>query len=337
MAKLITDHDPFHVHKILGVFALLHFVYRFGLWIWRDYGFCQYGNENCTPQDVRWDVVCILLHGLLSWSSLLLPLPAKRNFQSPMIWREFRWHSIIFATRHVIASVLACLQLWPQQHWLLNFFSKLGLVMATCTAADAATAVYGCREKRTTNAMPYPAFVTPAMIKGIKLNYAVSQFNATLLCLLESPDLAWAPLIAIQGAPLLMTLVRKGKVTALFYHVGYSLQLMTPVVVFEVANAVHYQVQLRYQFTALFVIGSTISYLRMQYRLSKWMVWMVGVGLIDLVMRHTHTQEQLRFLDTVSPFGFVIAACQYAVFLLRQLGITQLSIRITTNRIQKKA
>ena len=47
MAKLITDHDPFHIHKILGVLVLLHFLYRFFFCaLGRGFVFCTVQNAS---------------------------------------------------------------------------------------------------------------------------------------------------------------------------------------------------------------------------------------------------------------------------------------------------
>ena len=152
MAKLITNHDPFHIHKILGVFVLFSFLYRFlyGALV-RGFVFCSIANAKdglCHDYQVHYDAVCIFLHGVLSWSSLLLPLPKKRNFSSPMIWTEFRLHSITFATRGVLGSLMSLYGLWPEQI-MLNFSCKLALIMTTCHVADWITFKHGCNEKRT--------------------------------------------------------------------------------------------------------------------------------------------------------------------------------------------
>ena len=149
MAKLITHHDPFHIHKILGVFVLLHFLYRALLVLYRGFVFCSYDNSDlCTARETHVDAICILLHAALSWSALWMPLPAKRNFSSPMIWVEFRWHSIAFATRAVVATLVSLYGLWPA-HGLINYAAKVALLLTTCYTADHITKKFGCHEKRT--------------------------------------------------------------------------------------------------------------------------------------------------------------------------------------------
>lgn len=219
MAKLITNHDPYHIHKILGVLVLLNYLYR-------SYLLVVYGS--CFPEDIekKWmSVASVVCHGLLSWSSLLLPLPKKRNFSSPMIWPEFRWHSITFATRHIIATVLNLLKAWPESLWG-NALARACLMLGTIHAASFITDKFGCRERRTTNAMPYPRSVTSRQQTTVKLFYTLAQFGATANCLFDDPSHTFAPLLAIQAAPLLMTLVRKGKASSFTYHRVYALSLV---------------------------------------------------------------------------------------------------------------
>jgi len=220
MAKLITDHDPYHVHKVLGLLALLHYIYRFGL-------LYRYGNAFPSSESTIIATCGVFLHGLLSWSSLLLPLPNKRNFNKPMIWPEFRLHSITFATRHVVATLLTLNNLWPDEndHVILHAMARAAVVLGAVKAASYITDRYGNREQRTTNSMPYPDAVSPEQRVGIKKSYALAQFAATAVCLLPDASMNFAPLLAIQMAPLMMTLVRKGKVGAGTYHRVYAVSL----------------------------------------------------------------------------------------------------------------
>lgn len=102
MAKLFTSHDRFNIHKGLGVVVLLHFLFRLLQVL--------YGLLKFDPLEDAWtgsSRFIILVHLALSWSSLLIPIPEVRNFTQPMIWPEFRAHSITFATRHVLGVLLA--------------------------------------------------------------------------------------------------------------------------------------------------------------------------------------------------------------------------------------
>eukprot|EP00980_Cylindrotheca_fusiformis_P005570 scaffold1183_cov114-Cylindrotheca_fusiformis.AAC.3 len=220
MAKLITDHDPYHIHKILGVLTLLHYLYRFVLLF-------QYGTAFPQSEPKSHAVAGVVLHGLLSWSSLLLPLPAKRNFNKPMIWPEFRLHSITFASRHVVTTLITLLDLWPNNtnSTVPEALARAVVVLGTVQAAKIISNKYGDREKRTTNAMPYPSSVSSAQQASIKKQYALSQFSATTICMINDPSMTFAPLLGIQMAPLMMTLVRKGKATSFDYHRIYAFSL----------------------------------------------------------------------------------------------------------------
>jgi len=141
-----------------------------------------------------------------------------------MIWSEFRLHSIIFAIRHVIATVFTLSNVWPDNN-LADGCMKLGLIILTIKCASLVTERFGDREKRTTNSMPYPKWINEDVQLGIKEMYTRAQFGATKAIIWGDPTLSYFPLLGIQMAPLLMTLVRKGKIRSISYHRVYSLSL----------------------------------------------------------------------------------------------------------------
>ena len=290
MAKLFTNHDSFHVHKSLGMFVLLNFVYRLALYLWRGYAFCQVDRLECSARETKWDIISLLLHAALSWSSLIMPLPVKRNFSSPMIWREFRWHSIIFATRSVVASLVSIGAFWPvldtPSHIAANFTLKLSLIMGTCYAADLATALTGSTEKRTTNAMPYPGYITPEEEKRIKLNYSMAQMSATLSCITEDPTLSFLALYAIQGAAFLMTLRRKNLVGTRTCHLVYQI-LVCAMYLPLVTNVIHFSSTTTADWGPYTLYGGLMllaGYLRIDKRHSKLVTWGACIGIRTLMM-----------------------------------------------------
>jgi len=221
MAKLITKHDPYHIHKTVGVLVLLHYLYRFALLF-------RHGTAFPAFEDPKIAAGGVFLHALLSWSSLLLPLPVKRNFTKPMIWPEFRLHSIAFASRHSVTTIITLLNLWPnaETSMLAHAVARGCVLLGTVKIASMITDKHGCREQRTTNAMPYPSTLDEETERPrIKKQYMLSQFAAAASCLLPDATLNFAPLLAIQMAPLMMTLVRKGKVTSFDYHRIYAISL----------------------------------------------------------------------------------------------------------------
>lgn len=79
MAYLFTKHDPFHIHKLLGFTALLHFLCRFVLALCTGTAF-----PDSEPAWSRYGF--LLVHVALHATSFVFRLPNKRNFKQPMIW-----------------------------------------------------------------------------------------------------------------------------------------------------------------------------------------------------------------------------------------------------------
>ena len=152
-----------------------------------------------------------------------LPLEPHVRLSYPMIWPEFRLHSITFATRHVVGTILALHHAWPSGLYE-SVLSRLFLVLLAQYAASVTTRRYGDPDARTTNSMPYPDHVSGADQLLVKRAYAVAQFGATSVAVYGDPTwrCAWLPLLAIQGAAFLMRLVRKNKISATAYHIVYA-------------------------------------------------------------------------------------------------------------------
>lgn len=226
MAKLLSHHDKFHVHALLGLTALLHFAFRFGyLFLYRKESFSQDFTSAAL----------LSVHILLHVTSFQFELPRNRLWTKPMIWKEFRIHNAIFAYRHLIATGLG---IWFPDWWwrnppLSSMFCKVALVLGACKAADLATDWIGDTSKRTTNAMPYPSKVARNVEQTAKWFYAKSQFAATAIAAFGPPGLSFCSAFAIEIASFLMTLVRKGIIEARTYHIIYaaSLFIMFPAMV----------------------------------------------------------------------------------------------------------
>jgi len=92
--KLSTREDAYNIHKTLGIACFLNFVYRYTQ-------FFIYGNMGL--ENSAWTLV---MHGALSCSSLLFHISTTRNPVKPIIYREFRMHSILFAMRSVVVCAL---------------------------------------------------------------------------------------------------------------------------------------------------------------------------------------------------------------------------------------
>jgi len=223
-AKLVTHEDGrrFHVHKILGFFSLCHYFYRF-------YSFCRSGSMGFDSSWVT--LMCILAHASLSATSLFFKIPENRVQGKPMIWPEFRLHSIFFAWR----SILPMLFIWASSH-VTQLGSHLHLfgafcILLTMILADYTTSQFKKRgalqpENTTMRMMPFPQQTSELIISITNFYYSVCQVLATLIVLYTSdyPRLLMV-MFPIQLAAFLMTLVRKSIITGGTWHVVYAISL----------------------------------------------------------------------------------------------------------------
>ena len=273
MAKLITTHDFLHLHAISGLIALCNFILRlYYIFIFRN-AFPEFENKTFS-------IILSLNHIILPLLSLTMRLPEKRIFNQPMIWKEFRLHSLLFSSRHVITTIIS----------LYNFnidikvfiLIKLTIILLTVFLAKKITDKYGDKEIRTTNAMPYPITLNENEIAKIKREYAKKQFGATLFCaIINNPTYNFIPLYAIQSAPFLMTLVRKGKCNAKYYHIIYSLFLLFPFYFHYVLMNINYYCNMR---DILFGIIYILSYtLRCSYKMNQYSLWCLIIPIFIII------------------------------------------------------
>mmetsp|Transcript_38714 Transcript_38714/g.93977 ORF Transcript_38714/g.93977 Transcript_38714/m.93977 type:complete len:356 (+) Transcript_38714:45-1112(+) len=306
MARLVTHHDPYHVHKTLGLAALLHFLLRIACFFWT-------GSAFATGEPLWLTSAGVLLHGVLSFSSLLLPLPTKRNFSAPMIWPEFRLHSIIFASRHVLCTLLTLNHAWPTNLYA-HALAKLTVVIGTVKAAEYVTERFGDKANRTTNSMPYPASISQEEQLAIKREYARAQFGATVGACLPDPTIAFLPLLPIQIAPFLMTLVRKGKIGAISYHAVYVFSLW---IVWVALALILWRRQ--ENDTTFFLFASAVApiKLRLDYGWNKTFIWCLH-NFLAFIVFPLFLARPLSKLEPYAHWGslaiVIKAACQVQVY-----------------------
>ena len=266
----------YHVHKILGVCCLSHYIYRFCLW-GSDLGF---GRE---PVWFLW-ALCGM-HTLLSSTSLLFHIPSNRVQSGPMIWPEFRIHSIIFAYRSLAAMALVLADLSTPVTRTLALF-------ATLIAADLSTAYYKMlapTDDTTMRGMPFPAYVGRRTRDAVNLFYSTCQVFATLT-LLYSPELAPAFLILfpIQIAAFLMTCVRKSIITSAAWHGYYTAALCL--------NYVHGMAWKRADEPdwSFWACGVLFCLARFQFRANKYVLWgLIAFWYSGVEMIHSARSSEL--------------------------------------------
>lgn len=253
--KLITHEDNFNFHKTLGITCLLNFIYQFSyLFI---YGRMNLQYNVNTP-------ALLLFHATLSLSSFIFRVPQNRHKGAPMIYKEFRLHSIVFALR----SVLCALAFYYNMDLIYNII----IINLTMVAADLATLKYQAATK-TMRGMPFGKDIGESDKKSITDMHSAQQFGATSF-MVTNIEGAFSPLLAIQVAAFLMTLVRKSIISELDWHRLYAITLWLNIFVYwSFSNNFEY---------ALYIIWGVYGfyYGRINYRINKYLLWNFILGVI---------------------------------------------------------
>lgn len=247
--KLFTKEDSMSVHKILGVLVLAHFTYRF---------YCLFKSGSFLINS-KWDILFVVLHGLLSVSSIIFHIPKPRNQTGPMIYPELRLHTIIFTLR----SVVCCLIGFYVSSW--SIYYKICACFLTMISADFTT--HHFREPNTKSPIRYVPFnegTSQALQSHLKYWYSSSQVFATIY-MIKNVDCAFIPLFPIQLATFLMTLVRKNIIKPNAWHYLYTLSLWSNILV--VLGYTPYEMMHQHAMVILFRL------LRFNLNCNKYLVW----------------------------------------------------------------
>ena len=283
--KLNTHEDSFYIHKILGLTALCNYIYRFLILI--------------TQYDMKLNnylsMTLLVIHLLLSLSSLLFKLSKVRNRKIPIIYPEFRMHNIIFALR----SVLCCFSFYYFQnisynlhpsvvtetdnwylfnqikHKFLYFYPNdysticnICICFLTMKAADIITDYYKTQTPPTTTMrhMPYDENMGEQQLQNLKKVYSFMQLYATYY-MLGNINSAYSPMFAIQCSSFLMTLVKKNIIPPMLWHPLYFTSLMSNIFVFLTLSPIFI---LKMNFACSF-----FSYWRMNLGYNKYIGWLI--------------------------------------------------------------
>lgn len=210
MNSIITSHDTFHIHKILGFGCLAHYGIRF-YWKFRHGDMC-FDNSWCS-------YLAPITHLSLSLSSFMFSVPVYRFNGKILIWRELQLHNIIFTSRSV------CMMYHTMMFKELNafyYYSRLAIVLLHHYMADFVSCLYQNDDKTMTRNLPYGSYF-------YKKYYAISQLFATSNMLLSTnPENGFSVMFPIQLSTFLMTLVRKNIINNHEFHYYYALSLAVP-------------------------------------------------------------------------------------------------------------
>lgn len=261
LRRFFTREDRFHLHKALGAACLAHFMYRF-------YYMFTTGTGRFAPAS-PYTPILLAAHAGLSATGLFFHVPSNRIAKRPMIYREFRLHSIAFAYR----SILAMLATWLEEAAILGprggAIARSLIALGTLVAADVVTHMYKAQDT-TMRDMPFSDHTPRWLIRHLNMFYSFSQVLATLNSTYHpSMDAAFLVLFPIQFAAFLMTCVRKGVLGADGWHTLYAGALLL--------NYLHPTMfpgrshpRPREYFWA---IAALFSILRFRYRVNKYALW----------------------------------------------------------------
>lgn len=214
------------------------------------------------------DISLVAVHGLLSVSSLIFHIPRKRHAKLPMIYPEFRLHSIAFAMR----SVVCCFLDFYGFHRIYKMLACLG----TMLVADQITRIYAEAGDTTMRAMPFADTTGDDDRKQITKFHSNQQVSATLF-MLWNIDASFSPMFAIQLAAFLMTLVRKSIIRPNTWHLIYSWALMINIFVVPTLTIS--------QMIVLIISTYGFRYLRMKLRTNKYIGWVLVFAFVHFADR----------------------------------------------------
>lgn len=237
---LFTNHDRFHLHKVLGFGCLFNFFLRI-------YWLVVYGSMYIHADSLT-SLFIPVAHLTLSLSSLIFHVPQTRLNSKIIIWKELQLHNMVFTSRSATimlysmlcsrsetATAAATAATASNHYSYLYQTGKFALVVAHHLLADYITVKYNTNDKTTTRDINWENISdnTKAIMKQY---YAVCQIlaiNALLLTENEpygsgAVESAFLVMFPIQLSTFLMTLVRKSIISNISWHIFYGISLLSP-------------------------------------------------------------------------------------------------------------
>jgi hypothetical protein len=266
--QLITNEDPMHIHKTLGMLCMLSYVFRLAQTGPSDMGFASYPALT---------IPTVILHLLLNITSLVFKIPARRISSGYRIWPEYRLHSLVFLARSLAVMVL----FWYEQtfHKEPNYDFNLAIIILGLVAADLSS--YSQRQYQSSTIRDLDT------AEWVKFLFSLAQFcgSANILYGLRYRySMHMLSVTVVQCNAFMMTIRRKNLASHAFLVTIYGLALAISMIVciYE-----YYRVDEKIYYTA-----ATIAQLAVLQRMApifppaiqplisnKYVVWMT-VGLI---------------------------------------------------------
>jgi len=271
IARLNTEHDKYHLHKLLGFGCLFHYNLRI-------YYKLIYGSM-LFPTDSIITYVTPFIHLSLSLSSFIFHVPRYRYDTKIIIWKELQLHNIIFVSR---SACMMLFSLYVKDATRMSYIYKLLIIMSHHLLADYVSSKYINNNKTTTRDIT--DYDNKYYNYFIKKYYAICQTFALTALLLNDNNItnnsglyenAFLIMYPIQLSTFLMTLVRKQIISNNMWHICYSMSLTYPYLFNFVSPTINRMF--------LFKIGLGFSYnfLRLGLRWNKYICMSsIVLGLI---------------------------------------------------------
>jgi len=286
--QLFTNHDKYHLHKILGFGCLFNFFLRIYWLIVYDTMFihCDYNSSLLIP----------VVHLTLSLSSFIFQVPQMRLNSKIIIWKELQLHNIIFTSRSAIIMIYSIICIKNKiykntEYYYLYQIGKFILVILHHILADYITAKYNINDKTTTRDINWDNI--PDNYKNIiKKYYAICQIfaingliltdnNKTGYGAIESAFIIMFP---IQLSTFLMTLVRKSIISNISWHICYGISLLFPfLIVINNSNEIKKIEVAKIYLPILYVI------FRLQYNMNKYYL-MFHVFILNIYIQYKNNK-----------------------------------------------
>jgi hypothetical protein len=137
MAKLLSHHDPYHIHAICGIGALVHFLFRFRL-IFLDVDSAGFGRN------LPWDVVSMLVLALPNVTSYVFTIVNVKKNDGFSIWKEYRDHAFVYAAKLwlFIALLLYAKHFQPHQGLKYEHYYRVAAEFGTMFGLQYVTNQY---------------------------------------------------------------------------------------------------------------------------------------------------------------------------------------------------
>ena len=295
----------FRSHASLGLYALLHFTFRFITYfidMESDMGFDNHNHFHHRNNDMNsnwWNKINLfplifLPHFMLQISGFLFTIPTRRHPDGNRIWPQYRAEAFVFFCRCIVLLGLA----WynkVQNHKQSNETSSMKgpfpfifihitypIIIMTMIAADTVAKYYSTKKgggSRTIRDLKAPG--------SIRYLMSAAQFHATLHSLMTNDRMSvqMAALAVVQLSAFGMTMRRKGLITQSFGVVLYGCILLIGMIV------IWNELKMQNILPITISLGNIAALARFEFRCNKYVLWTIMSIILYIVPKSDEVND----------------------------------------------